>query len=488
MLLVGKTMPRVFRGEADMLEEMRLSGLLDEFYRNGAGLRQATLWLTAIIKQLTDRSPHLRFLEVGAGTGSATKDIFETIKGDFDHYTFTDISASFFDDAKEHFAPWKDRMSFKTCNVELDPTGQDFTEGEYDVIIASQILHATSNLSESVRNLRRLLKPGGWLLIGECSSNGKLHCAGSVIFGILPGWWNGIGEGRVFSPFASTSQWHDVLRQNGFGGIETMNPPHSVDEFGVIAMAAQAVDERIAIMRTPLSSPANLDVNEVLIIGGKTEPVATVVDTLQQILGDLGARSFVYRTLEDMDDRIDCSGAAVISLTDVEQPVFQNMDPSRWQKFRKLFIGDKEVLWLTCGRLKSGFYNNMTVGFGRVALSEEAELRLQNIDIDNISQLNARMIAEAFVRFTNKKLKDGSSKDILHTVERELIIDERGCEMVPRLAHLHLLNDRLRSSRRIVTHQTDLQHQEVALETNPSGCFLRQLTRFDKAQNIYGTR
>jgi len=286
MLLVGETMPRVFCGEADMLEEMRVSQLMHNFYRHGVGLKQATKWLYASLKQITDRFPHMRILEVGAGSGAATIDLLETIRSDFDEYTFTDISTSFLSDAKQAFSSWGERMSFKTCNVETDPLEQGYAEGECDVVVASQILHATTCLSKTITSIRRLLKPGGWLLIGECQPGGVLQDPGNFIFGTLPDWWNGMHEGRA--PFASITEWNEVLQQNGFGDIETISP-RAGDAFGIINMAAQAVDERILTLTDPLSSASSLDVSEVVIIGGKTEQVASIVTEVEQLLVSMGA-------------------------------------------------------------------------------------------------------------------------------------------------------------------------------------------------------
>ena len=96
-----------------------------------------------------------------------------------------------------------------------------------------------------------------------------------------------------------------------------------------------------------------------------------------------------------------------------------------------------------------------------------------------MSQLKARLVVEAFVRVTNKQLLESAEKTILHSVEREILIDEDGRERVPRLAHLAGPNDRLRSTQRPVLHTANLRKQEVALEQNKSGRFLRILSRYD---------
>lgn len=65
MLLVGAVMPRVFKGETTMLEHFRTSGLLDEYYSNGFGTRQCTMWVAGVLRQITNCNPHLNILEIG---------------------------------------------------------------------------------------------------------------------------------------------------------------------------------------------------------------------------------------------------------------------------------------------------------------------------------------------------------------------------------------------------------------------------------------
>ena len=48
-----------------MLEHFRTSGLLDEYYATGFGTQQSGMWLSGMVKQLTDRHPHLKLLEIG---------------------------------------------------------------------------------------------------------------------------------------------------------------------------------------------------------------------------------------------------------------------------------------------------------------------------------------------------------------------------------------------------------------------------------------
>lgn len=335
-----------------------------------------------------------------------------------------------------------------------------------------------------MRNLRKLLKPGGFLLIGEGSSDGMCQYGAGFIFGTLPGWWAGVDEGRTLSPLISVSQWDAILKRNGFSGIDTMSPPKLFDTFGLTLLVSQAVDDRIHRIRDPLSFPANWTIKEVVIVGGQTPRVAQLAHGLEHIFTELGSQVYVYKTVEETDgNRVMNAGAAIISLTDLDQPVFQDITSERWYGFKKLFEGEKSVLWLTQGRLEDQPYCNASVGFGRVARHEEDDLRLQFLDIPDPNQIEARTIAEIFVRFTtNPPVGD----NILYTVEPEIVIDAQGRELAPRLGPLSAANDRLNSTRRSITHEVDLRKSVVELQQDSHGCFIRQRSRYETSEEIIG--
>ena len=68
MHLVGEQMPRVLKGETNMLEEFRINNVLNSYYEGGFGFLQSGLWLGRTISQLAERYPHLNILEIGKCT------------------------------------------------------------------------------------------------------------------------------------------------------------------------------------------------------------------------------------------------------------------------------------------------------------------------------------------------------------------------------------------------------------------------------------
>jgi len=481
MLLVGSTMPRVFKGETTMLEHFRTSGLLDEYYSNGFGTKQCTLWVASVLKQLSDCNPHLNMLEIGAGTGSATKTILKSVGHDFASYTFTDISSSFFENAADTFFDYGSRMVFKVCNAEIDPVEQGFEAGTYDVVIAFMVVHACAKLDEAVANLRKLLKPGGLLVLGEGASDGAMQAGAGFIFGTLPGWWRGVDEGRTLSPLVSAEEWQVILKNSGFSGIDTMSPPELFDAFGITLFVSTAVDERIEFARNPQEKTLSAVYNKVIVIGGSTPTIAKLASGIETTLTPLAKQVLLYTSLEDLQADVLEDDTVIVSLVDLEAPVFKEITPERWYKFRLLFETKREILWLTSGRLEDEPYCNMTVGFGRSAMHEEETLRVQYLDVTDASQLDPLIVTQYLLRFTSSEL---DKTDIFYTKEPEVIIDANGRELVPRLFTIQAANNRLNSVTRPIYEDVDASHSVVELQYAKDGPILRQLSRYEVSAKL----
>ncbi|MET0878709.1 MAG: methyltransferase, partial [Tardiphaga sp.] len=50
-------------------------------------------------------------------------------------------------------------------DAEKDPASQGFGPHQFDIVLASNVLHVTRDIEESVRHIRQLLAPGGWLVV-----------------------------------------------------------------------------------------------------------------------------------------------------------------------------------------------------------------------------------------------------------------------------------------------------------------------------------
>ncbi|KAK3317501.1 putative polyketide synthase [Cercophora scortea] len=493
MLLVGEQMPRVFAGETTMIEEFRADGndILDRYYSEGVGLKALALWVGRAVKQITDRHPHMNILEVGAGTGGATKAIFKDIGNDFLTYTYTDISAAFFENASSVFSQHGNKMVYKTLDVERNPGEQGFVEGTYDLIVAFFVIHATSDLERSLRNLRKLLKPGGYLVVGEGSETGTGAATSGFIFGTLPGWWVGTDSGRVMSPLVSPSEWDHLLRSTGFSGSDAAPPISVGDIFNVFPVVSQAVDDHINFLREPLSPGSSMElagvprIKKLILVGGRSGRSAHIIDGLEALLRhDFVNQVYRFRTLEDVDFGVIDIDATVVSLTELDSPVFKDITLGRFEALRKMMDPGKAVFWVTSGRLCDEPFSNMTVAFSRVATHETPEFHIQQFDISNPESIDPATLVGAVLRFhaTLSRNSGNPEESRFWTFEPEIVLDEQGRQLVPRLIHIPELNDRYNAGRRPIVRDVDLKSSPLAFSLEPSpgaGHLLMEVPRYE---------
>ena len=137
-------------------------------------------------------------------------------------------------------------MIFKTFDMEKGITAQGYVEEYYDMIIASNVLHATKSLEETMMNTRRLLKPGGNLLLLEVTNNEALR--NGLPMGGLLGWWVGADSGRPWGPTLSLTEWDSLLRKTGFSGVDTATPNFDSLAFPFSVFSTQAVNDCIEIL------------------------------------------------------------------------------------------------------------------------------------------------------------------------------------------------------------------------------------------------
>ncbi|KAJ3580237.1 hypothetical protein NPX13_g325 [Xylaria arbuscula] len=197
------------------------TNLLMELYQRGLFMTSAYPQLWRVLDGLTHANPHMRILEIGAGTGGATRvamNALTSLNGikRYREYVFTDISPGFLAAAKSSMANFRD-ISYSMLDIEADPETQGY-QPLYDIVLASQALHATTSILQTLKNCRKLLRPQGKLVLVENTTEDSPIVG--LILGTLTGYWHGIPDGRVNSPFMSLEAWDRVLKEAGFSGAE----------------------------------------------------------------------------------------------------------------------------------------------------------------------------------------------------------------------------------------------------------------------------
>ena len=164
-----------------------------------------------------------------------------------------------------------------------------------------------------------------------------MQAGAGFIFGTLPGWWRGVDEGRTLSPLVNANEWDTILKGAGFSGIDTMSPPKLFNAFGITLFVSTAIDDRIKFVRDPLAHTKNAVYDTVVVVGGRTAPIAKLSRGIQVALAPLAKQVLPYASLEDLNNKVLEGESVIVSLVDLEAPVFKDITPERWYKFKKLF-------------------------------------------------------------------------------------------------------------------------------------------------------
>lgn len=208
----------VLSGQRDYMLVLFPEGKLDlveSIYRNSPILdyyNQTVAEITKAYGSQLQKKP-LRIIEVGAGTGSTTHLILPNLQNLDYEYTYTDVSFVFLNKAKNEFYQYPN-LHFKIFNVEQE-LNQDM-KGEFDIVIAANVLHATKDIKKTIQNVRALLKTGGIVIINEFTT----RCDFSTLtFGLTPGWWMFEDYRIPDSPLLSSSSWNKLLKKFGFSEV-----------------------------------------------------------------------------------------------------------------------------------------------------------------------------------------------------------------------------------------------------------------------------
>ncbi|KAI1126496.1 hypothetical protein F5Y10DRAFT_293756 [Nemania abortiva] len=455
---VGENLPAIIRGSTPPLQVMMQDGMLDRLYVEGLGFREANHDLAVLVGQLAHRYPNMRVLEIGAGTGGATSNILPAIKDCFYSYTYTDISPGFFARARQVFNDYADRMVFKTLNVENDPLEQGYEPESYDLIIASNVLHATRRLEDTMRNCRALLRPGGHIMLLEITRD---FLPAQLIMGTLPGWFLGIDDGRIWAPTINEDSWDVILRKTGFSGLSAC----ATSFFSV--MVSQADDEATKRLRAPLAASNSTlpHIENLVVVGGDSPASASLARDIRNLLSPrVGGVTSIANFGDIKRECIQIpASAAIVVISDLDSAVFKDMNEQSFQGLQEIVRSNADaILWVTRGALAGDDpVANMIVGWGRCVLNEVSDTKLQFLDVDRQTAADPNILAEMMLQLTCAGRSE--FEHVLWSLEHELALI-KGALYVPRVRQNETLNHRYNSKKRDITHQISLQDSKSAVE------------------------
>ena len=238
----GASLAAALQGSTDPLSLLFPGGDLSTtaaiYQHSGMAQLANTLAQKAVqsVVQALPRERGLRILEIGAGTGGTTAYLLPHLAADRTRYVFTDISPHFLTQAQARFGAY-DFLQYQTLDIEREPLAQGLSEHGYDLIVASNVLHATRDLRMTLRHVRKLLAPSGLLVLVEATRRRRWV---DLTFGLTDGWWRFVDQPlRTDHPLLGAEAWRALLLSAGFSAAQTLTPSETLGQTVVVAQSSR---------------------------------------------------------------------------------------------------------------------------------------------------------------------------------------------------------------------------------------------------------
>jgi SAM-dependent methyltransferase len=414
---MGRHLPPVLK--KSIIEILSQDGLLTRLFAAANTTNK-----TAFIKSMAHARPALRVLELGGSTGQLTSSLIKDLSlpngvALYHKHTFTDPSPTSLADAKKRFQE-VENIEFRVLDIETDPAEQGFKDDDkFDLIVATNYVHATPSLSGSLANIRKLLALGGRLLLQELSMESKwINC----ILGFLDDWWVGVNDGRPDEPYVSPERWEDELQRAGFAAPDVVLDSPAPYQSSVVIIAKPEEDVNTAINKNVIVLAYDHDSKNVSAVSRKLESRGYTVNKCR------------------FGDELPQRSQNVISLLDEETPFFDDVDEHRFRTLQKLIanIGESGLFWITRPSQMQSYDPRYATVIGAIrSIRHEDTIDFATCEVQDVSA-SLDEVADAFAHF-----QKGQEDDFFRPNYEYAIVD--GMINVPRFFPFTFDDERISS-------------------------------------------
>jgi len=316
-----QALPAVLRGDAlgtDVLFAEEGMSLVSAMYQGDPVNDHCNRLVAAYVQQIATTvasvSRPFRILEIGAGTGGTTASVLPKLAecGVPFEYTYTDISPAFLRQGRELFSTHYPQVQFGLLDIERDPVAQGYTSQQWDLVLATNVLHATRNLAPTLQRVRTLIRPQGCLVLNEAIVVDDFL---TMTFGLLPGWWaaEDTQHRHPHSPLAPRHSWQALLDEAGF----TVAPPEPGFAervfFAQCRTPSASLGNSVEVIREALAQTLDVPLTRILEdipfldLGLDSLTAIEVVKRINQRLGSTLLKSmdlYNYPTVEHLSRRL----------------------------------------------------------------------------------------------------------------------------------------------------------------------------------------
>ncbi|QOT00446.1 SDR family NAD(P)-dependent oxidoreductase [Brevibacterium sp. JNUCC-42] len=203
-----------------LVEGIYKNNLLADYF-NEVLAEKVVAFIQERSSQSASTNKQIRILEIGAGTGGTSSKVLPKLKpyqSNIKEYCYTDLSLVFLRHGENEYGSDYPFLTYKIFNIEQPVANQSIDPNGYDLVIATNVVHATKNIRHALRNVKATMKNNGLLLLNELADSSVFT---HLTFGFLQGWW--MYEDTALRiqgcPGLYPDKWKKVLKSEGFHSI-----------------------------------------------------------------------------------------------------------------------------------------------------------------------------------------------------------------------------------------------------------------------------
>ncbi len=297
----GARLHDVLRGACDPLELLFAGGDIETaaaIYGRSPGALAMNRLVQRVVREASARVPAdrgLRVLEIGAGTGGTTEHLLPHLDPARTEYVFSDVSPSLVADARARF---RDRPFVRARVVDVERDGDlDAAGGPFDLVIAANVLHATADLGATLDGIRRVMAPGGLLILLEGTKRQRMV---DLTFGLTDGWWRFRDvERRPDHPLLDAASWQRLLVERGFEEPLALTPGEDVHQAVLVARNPVPAPKAERWMILAGDRPAPFDVGRQLAVRLREHGVEVTVGLQADAFAHLAPGEFAVPATDE---------------------------------------------------------------------------------------------------------------------------------------------------------------------------------------------
>ncbi|KAH6858814.1 hypothetical protein BKA58DRAFT_346728, partial [Alternaria rosae] len=396
--MVKDNTPAILSGQkkaVEILDTEDSLGKFNQFLREFDG--------SAFFSRLGHNKPNLRILELGAGTGSATAGIIRDLTRPdgqmlFSQYVVSDPSFGMVEALKTRFTRVPN-MSFEMFDIGVKAELQDFSESEFDLIIAAGVVHSTPKLFDSLVRIRRLLAPSGRLVLQSLRPGLSWS---KYVLGLFPDWEIGLDDGRAGEPYVDLKTWQERLVA---ADIEAAFDPDESSHLSQVIVGRPRRD--------------HLPAKKVTILSDLSDETSRSHPITEELLSR--GYEISYSCLTDMP--VSCQD--IIVLLDRHKSFLEDLHATKLEQLRTFIdsMSNSGLLWITQPSKSQGADPSFAQIHGLArCIRSELGIAFATCEADDMETLGGcQAVADVF-RIFSERVDDGDIEpDFEYTIDKGMI-------------------------------------------------------------------